>query len=112
MTIRVAALDELKDGEVKRFALGPLPALLVRQGGELRAFINRCTHMGGPLRCATHDGKPVLRCEWHEAEFDARSGEAIQGQAPSGSFLQSVPLEKREDGYYATWTKPIDPFDF
>lgn len=112
MTIRVAAFDELREGEVKRFALGPQPALLTRQNGELKAFINRCTHMGGPLRCVEQAGKTILRCEWHEAEFDACSGEAIHGQAPAGSFLQAVPLEKREDGYYATWTKPVDPFDF
>jgi ATP-dependent RNA helicase DeaD len=38
----------------------------------LRAFMNVCAHLGGPLQLAP-DGA-TLRCQWHQACFDTRTG--------------------------------------
>ncbi len=50
--------------------------ILVRQDGEVCALAAACTHYGGPLaEGLVLDGQ--VRCPWHHACFDVRSGEAV-----------------------------------
>ena len=61
------------------------PAILVHlPGGELRAFSQKCTHLG----CVVYfqPGTEELECPCHEGFFDAESGEVISGppQRPLG----------------------------
>src|SRR5260370_29118499 len=54
--------------------------LVARQSSELFAIGTTCTHYGGPLA----EGVMVdctVRCPWHHARFDLRTGGAVAGPA-------------------------------
>lgn len=66
--------------------------------------------MGGPVEL-TKDGK-LLRCRWHGADFHPCTGEAIEGQAPKGTFLVPIALIEKGDDVFANLELGEDPFDF
>ena len=82
----------------------------MNQGGVIKAFVNSCTHMGGPVQL--DEKKQVFRCKWHEAEFDASSGEAIEGAAPKGTRLASISIVEEAGMLYGVLELPDDPFSF
>jgi NADPH-dependent 2,4-dienoyl-CoA reductase/sulfur reductase-like enzyme/nitrite reductase/ring-hydroxylating ferredoxin subunit len=66
--------------------------LLVRNGGAVFAVAPACTHYGGPLaEGLVADGR--VRCPWHHACFDLRSGEAVG--PPALSPLRRWAVERR-----------------
>lgn len=108
--IFVCALTELPEGTTKHFQYGPSKGIAYNDKGTVKAFVNRCTHMGGPVEL-TGDGK-YLRCRWHGADFHPCSGEAIEGQAPPGTFLKEIDLVQKGGDMFAVLELEDDPFDF
>ena len=87
------ALADLPDGGKLVGHCGDAQVLLVRVGTEVLAVDATCTHYGGPLG----DGLVVegtVRCPWHHACFDLRTGEALR--APAFSPLACWIVEQRE----------------
>jgi nitrite reductase/ring-hydroxylating ferredoxin subunit len=72
------------------------PVTLLRRDGRVRAFMNVCMHLGGPLQLAP-DGN-TFECQWHQACFDARSGNATRGPARPDARLLQLPI-KIQDGW-------------
>lgn len=67
------------DGMLLGHAFGK-PVLVARSGGEFLAVDATCTHYGGPLAEGVRDGTTV-RCPWHHACFDLRTGAALKAPA-------------------------------
>ena len=93
------ALAELADGDKLIGHVGGEQVLLVRRGAETFAVGAECTHYHGPLA----DGLVVddtVRCPWHHACFDLRTGEALR--APALSPLASWAVEHRDGKVFVT----------
>lgn len=72
--------DELADGSTLLGHVGGKEVLLARIGSEFFAIEARCTHYRGPLVEGFLVGG-TIRCPWHHACFDLRTGEAIRAPA-------------------------------
>jgi NADPH-dependent 2,4-dienoyl-CoA reductase/sulfur reductase-like enzyme/nitrite reductase/ring-hydroxylating ferredoxin subunit len=69
--------------------VGDEEVLLVRQNGAVRAIGAHCTHYHGPLADGLVVGN-TIRCPWHHACFDLRTGEALAAPALSPVSCWSV----------------------
>ena len=80
------------EGETLLGHVGDQEVLLVRSGSEIFAIDAHCSHYHGPLADGiVADGG--IRCPWHHACFDLRTGEAIR--APALSPLAVWQVEQR-----------------
>jgi NADPH-dependent 2,4-dienoyl-CoA reductase/sulfur reductase-like enzyme/nitrite reductase/ring-hydroxylating ferredoxin subunit len=75
------------------------PVLVARRGKELFAIGATCTHYGGPLVKGLMVDCTV-RCPWHHARFDLRTGEAIA--APALNDVACYKIEKRGEQFFVT----------
>jgi NADPH-dependent 2,4-dienoyl-CoA reductase/sulfur reductase-like enzyme/nitrite reductase/ring-hydroxylating ferredoxin subunit len=67
-------------GETLAGHVGDRDVLLVRSGSEIFAIEAHCSHYHGPLAEGLVVGESI-RCPWHHACFDLRSGEATRAPA-------------------------------
>lgn len=108
--IFIADEGQIPVGRTHVFRFGVSNGLAMNDGGVVKAYVNRCTHMGGPVELIP--GKGVLRCKWHQAEFNPATGEAIEGEAPKGTRLTAIQTVVEEGKIYGILELPEDPFSF
>jgi NADPH-dependent 2,4-dienoyl-CoA reductase/sulfur reductase-like enzyme/nitrite reductase/ring-hydroxylating ferredoxin subunit len=86
------ALADFADGKLLGH-VGDEEVLLVRSGAEVFAIAAHCSHYHGPLADGLVVGESV-RCPWHHACFDLRTGEAVR--APALSPLACWKVEQKD----------------
>jgi nitrite reductase/ring-hydroxylating ferredoxin subunit len=96
-TVRVARLDEIPDRGMKTVRMAKREVLLCRLGERVFALPSRCTHRGAPLLEGHLEG-PFLRCPWHGARFDVRTGARVN--APD---CTDVPVTRAEVRDGSVW---------
>ena len=97
------SLAELPDGGMVVGRVGEAEVLLARSGADVFAVGAHCSHYHGPLA----DGLVVdgtVRCPWHHACFDLRTGEAVR--APAFSPLDSWSTEQRDGKVFVREKRP------
>jgi NADPH-dependent 2,4-dienoyl-CoA reductase/sulfur reductase-like enzyme/nitrite reductase/ring-hydroxylating ferredoxin subunit len=97
------ALAELADGGKLTGHVGDEAVLLVRRGPDVFAISAHCTHYSGPLA----DGLIVdgaVRCPWHHACFDLRTGEALR--PPAFSPVNTWSVEQRDGNIFVSEKRP------
>jgi len=96
-------LTALLDGGMLLGHVGTEDVLLVRRGADVFAVSPHCTHYHGPLA----EGLVVegtIRCPWHHACFDLRSGEALR--APAFDPLTCWNVEQRKGTVFVREKRP------
>lgn len=102
--IPLGSANNWKEGEGRQVKLVPgTSAYVFRYRGQMRAFVNRCTHMGGPIEL--EGGQCV--CRWHDAAFDPDTGTRLDG---SSGPLQALTILEQGDELILEWNVPPDPF--
>src|SRR5438067_4615715 len=84
---------QIPDGGMLGGHAGDAKILVARSGGDFFAVSAECTHYHGPLAEGLLCGNEV-RCPWHHARFDLRTGEAIA--APALDPLQCWRVARRD----------------
>ena len=101
----VAAAD-IAEGKMLAGRVGGEAVLIARSKGVLYAIGAECTHYHAPLA----DGLIVdgaVRCPWHHACFDLKTGEAAA--APAFDPVTCWTVEERDGKAFVTGQKPAAP---
>jgi len=72
--------------------VGEEEVVLIRSGSDIFALDAHCSHYHGPLAEGLVDGE-TIRCPWHHACFDVRTGEATHAPAFNALGVWKVELE-------------------
>jgi nitrite reductase/ring-hydroxylating ferredoxin subunit len=86
-------VDEIPQNGVVTVDLLGREVLVMLLNGKPRAFANVCMHHGGPLTLVGD----TLSCQWHGAQYDARTGRVISGPPRPDARLIMLPI-RVEDG--------------
>ena len=90
-------IDDVADGKMLLGHAFGEAVLVARRGADLFAIGATCTHYGGPLAKGLMVGCTV-RCPWHHARFDLRTGEAIA--APALNSVACYKIDKRGKQFF------------
>ena len=110
----VGKVDELPPGAMKLVPVGKFGVGVYNVDGEYYALTNYCPHRGGPL-CRgkvigwaepgsepwevawTREGE-ILRCPWHQWEFEIKTGSALIYQETQRPYSIRMYPVRVEDG--------------
>ena len=99
-------LQQIPDGAIVAGHVGDDEIIVVRRGDEVFAVGAHCTHYHGPLADGMLVGDTV-RCPWHHACFNLRTGEALR--APALDPIACWRVERRGDTVIVTETLGEQP---
>jgi 3-phenylpropionate/trans-cinnamate dioxygenase ferredoxin subunit len=88
--VRVAKVDEVLPGFMKRVMAAEKELLIVNVGGTYYAMNDRCWHMNGDLSLGKLEGH-VVTCPKHGSQYDVTSGKGLRG--PKMAFIKLGPRD-------------------
>lgn len=101
--INLGPLDLIVDGGARNYVLQigdkRFHGFVVRKGGTVFGYVDRCPHQGLPLaqkldQYLTPDGG-LIACSWHGAVFTVEQGACVGGPCV-GTRLTPWPVEARD----------------
>jgi 3-phenylpropionate/trans-cinnamate dioxygenase ferredoxin component len=95
--VEIAPASEVPDGERLFVDVGESAVVIFNLAGKLFAIGDVCTHDDGPLGDGDLEGFNVV-CPRHGAEFDVRTGQAVQ--MPAVVDIPAYPVQVREGMIY------------
>ena len=73
---RIATSEEVCKGEMLSVTVNGTRLLLSRIDGEVKGVVDKCTHLGMPMRRGKFDGR-IGTCPFHNSRFDIATGENV-----------------------------------
>ncbi len=92
--VTIGPLADIPDGTARNYVLqlraGRFHGFVVRRGGAVFGYVDRCPHMGLPL-AQTLDAyltpdRSAITCSWHAALFAIDDGRCLGGPCPGQSL--------------------------
>ncbi|HXH99521.1 MAG TPA: Rieske (2Fe-2S) protein [Sphingobacteriaceae bacterium] len=95
--VMILSNDSIKqDDFIKTVKIESKKYCIIKNDGRFYATQSRCPHAGADLSAGwCKNGK--LICSFHRYQYDLTTGEGAEGQ---GDYLETYPLEVRDDGIY------------
>lgn len=90
--VEVGKTDDLEPGQGMLVEVEGREIALFNCDGTYYAIDNECTHVGGPLCEGELEGDTV-RCPWHGAEYNLKTGEVLRPPAEKGVSSYKVHVE-------------------
>lgn len=101
--IPVLSLSQLPEGHLHQVKVGDYDVLLVNVAGEVYAVENKCSHYGLPLdKGALCEHR--IRCPFHHACFDVRTGAQLEAPGMDGLPRFAVAVQ---DGQISVSEEPV-----
>ena len=91
--VEIAPVFELPNGERLFVELGDKPIVIFNIAGQFFAIGDVCTHDGGPLGDGLIEDHNIV-CPRHGAEFDVRTGKAVQ--MPAVIDIPAYPVQVKD----------------
>jgi 3-phenylpropionate/trans-cinnamate dioxygenase ferredoxin component len=80
---KIATIDDLNDGAMKKYQVQDQEILLARIAGKYYAVRNKCPHMGGDLSMGKLEGA-IVTCPRHGSQFNLTDGSVVRWMKGSG----------------------------
>lgn len=88
-----ASIHDVPPGWVLRVRAGGRFVAIANCGGTFVALDHSCSHAGGPIGDNRLREGCLIECPWHNAVFDARTGEVRRGPARKPLRTYEVKIE-------------------
>ncbi len=72
--------SELTEGQPRKVTIDCTDIFLLKQGSQIFALANTCSHLGGPLNEGEIKDESVI-CPWHGSRFCLKTGAVLDGPA-------------------------------
>jgi len=90
---RVAELSDIAEaGDLMYVEVDGEPVCLANANGDIFAFTDICTHIGGPLSEGELDDD-IITCPLHGAQFNVHTGKVVRGPARQDIQTYAVKIE-------------------
>jgi 3-phenylpropionate/trans-cinnamate dioxygenase ferredoxin component len=93
--VRVAAVDDIKPGDVIQVEVDDEPVVVANTGSEFLATTDICSHEYVLLHDGWLEGE-TIECPQHGSKFDMRSGEVLNPPATQPIEVYEVKVEGQD----------------
>jgi 3-phenylpropionate/trans-cinnamate dioxygenase ferredoxin subunit len=107
--IRVASIDDLSEGTMKKYQVQDTEILIARIGGKYYATQNKCPHFGGDLSKGKLEGN-VVTCPRHSSQFNLTDGSVVRWLKGTG-LISSIGKSLKSPQKLITYNVKIEGQD-
>ena len=107
--IRIASIDDLPEGTMKKYQVQDTEILMARIGGKYYATQNKCPHFGGDLSKGKLEGN-VVTCPRHSSQFNLTDGSVVRWLKGTG-LISSIGKALKSPQKLITYNVKIEDHD-
>ncbi|MGI0079027.1 MAG: Rieske (2Fe-2S) protein [Nitrososphaerales archaeon] len=87
MLVKLCKVSEISEDSPSRFDINGIPIMITKLGNNFFASGALCTHEEADLTLGMLSGE-VITCPLHQAKFDLRTGQVLEG--PNGTESSTI----------------------